>query len=58
MGAGSERRSRDLAVRVYRMSQSGLTTNEIADRVGKTSKQIKSLRELGERLLSADFAQV
>ena len=42
-------RNAALKRRVFNLSNEGYTTNEIAELVGKTSNQIKSLREIGER---------
>ena len=36
------------------LARSGYTTREIAERVGKEPRQIKGLREAGERLLADD----
>jgi predicted transcriptional regulator len=54
MGAGSNTRSRDLAIRVYKLQKEGVKTKDIAEMVGKNQSQIKALRELGERLVSIE----
>lgn len=54
MGCKSRLRNDALKRRVFKLSRQGLTSNEIADIVGKRPEQIKALREAGERLTQRD----
>lgn len=53
-GSGSEKRSQDLARRVYQLRADGISVKQVAELVGVHKGRVRTLQILGERLMQVN----